>query len=216
MNTQKLTIITAVIAGLLALGGYFFIQNNKPVEEQIIVGNINLTGQPALGQKDAPIKVVVFEDFSCVHCKYFEEGTLPKMKADYIDNGDVEFYFVNFAFINEGSTKAALATECVLEQSLDAFWEYKTILFRSQVEGRDWATLDVLVNLAEEYVPDVDSAKLRTCISERQYADDIKTDLEIGRAAGVNGTPAVFVNGKSVANYSYPAVKEAIEAELKK
>ncbi len=219
MNTQKLTIITAVVAALIALGGYFFIQSNKPATVgENVVGKINLTGQPSVGEKDAPVKVVVFEDFKCPACKYFEERNLPKLKMDYIETGKVEFYFINFPFIGPDSTTAAIASECVYEQSEDSFWEYKTVLFRSQQdESKIWATPEFLTKLAQEYVPDVDTVKMRTCIDEKRYSKDVQNDLDMGRNAGVQGTPSVYVDGDLIQNSNnYELISKAIEAALKK
>ena len=88
--------------------------------------SINLDGQPVMGNASAPVTVVEFGDYRCPYCRQFETGEFTgpnnpgnigpfeKLKKNFIDTGKVKFSFINFAFLGPGSTKAAVAGECVL------------------------------------------------------------------------------------------------------
>ena len=216
MNTQKLTLITAAIVAILAALGLYYFQTNKPSTDAVMVGDLNLAGQPSIGNENAAVKVAVFEDFKCPVCKRFEDTVFPKLKADYIDTGKIEFYFFNFAFIGPDSTTAAIATECVYEQDEDAFWEYQKLVFDNQGDERtQWATKSLLVDLANQ-VSEVDVAKLEECISSGKYDQEVRDDKNMGVSVGVQGTPTVYVDGQPVrASLDYNAIKSAIEAKLK-
>ncbi len=218
MNKQVLTILTAIIIALLGIGGYFLVKSNNGNSvsaETSNIGSFDLSGQPSLGKAGAPVKVVVFEDFKCPACKSFEEVNFEKLNNDFISQGKVEFYYVNFPFIGPDSTTAAIATECVLEQSKDSFWEYKKLLFANQGdESKQWANKEFLVDLANQ-IPELDPTKLEICLSSTRYDKDVKNDYKMGVSAGVNSTPSAFVNGKYVNPNSYSQLRAAIEAELK-
>lgn len=51
---------------------------------------------------------------------------------DYVDTGKVEYYFMNFAFIDRDSYLAASAGEAIYHQSNEKFWEYATKLYDNQ------------------------------------------------------------------------------------
>lgn len=225
MNAQRLTIITAVVFVLAIVGFVIFNQTRSApqtatIETTADPSKLSYEGQPALGDPNAPVKLAMFEDFKCPACKNFEEIVWPKLERDYVDTGKVQAFFI-YQQIIPNSTTAGVASECVLEQNPALFWDYKTIVYRSQGDERqDWATADKLVELARTYVPDINADELSTCLAENRYEDRIKADKAMGEAVGVQGTPSLFVNGERVEitarNYDeyYQQVQSAIDNAL--
>ena len=39
-------------------------------------------GQPTLGQADAGLRIYLFENYACVHCRTFEERVMPQLERD--------------------------------------------------------------------------------------------------------------------------------------
>ena len=170
--------------------------------------------QPTLGEDSAPVKMILFENFLCEHCKAFEEEVFPQVKRDYIDTGKVEAYYVNLAWGTEDATTAALAGECAYRQNEPAFWEFKTAVYRAQGgEGERWATLDKLVSIAEG-VDGLDAQALRSCVEEERYQDEVQRDLEIADLVGVQGTPSIIVGDQGFEGPGYSVLKRAIEQQL--
>ena len=216
MNKQVLTITTAIIVALLAIGGYFLIKSSGTEESSATTSKIDVSGQPYYGEDDAPVEVVVFEDFKCPACKGFEENNFEKLDEDYISKGKVKLYFINFPFIGPDSTTAAIATECVWEQDKDAFWKFTKLVFAHQGdEQKRWANKEFLVDLANQ-IPELDPTVLDECISSGRFDKEVKKDYNQGVAAGVNSTPSAFVDGKYVNPNSYSQLSAAIDAALKK
>ena len=215
MNASRLTAITAVVLALVAVGVFFYIRS-RPSPAPVFTGEFDLEGQPVIGDPDAPITMIAFEDFKCPACRNFEEGVFPLIENDYIRSGQVKFHFINYPIpLGQDSFTAAVAAECAFAQSEDAFWDYKTILYRSQEsEGRAWATPSKLEDLAQTYVPELDSSELRACIDEERYLDEVNADKEMGVVAGVQGTPTLFVNGQRLVDYLPQTVQAAIEGAL--
>jgi protein-disulfide isomerase len=220
MNTQRLTIITAIILAILAIVAFIWFRNAAPANTTSTTPAesvaFSLEGQPALGDPNAPVKVALFEDFKCPACKNFEELVWPKLEKDYISTGKVQAHFIYFQIIN-GSTDAGIAGECAYDQSEKLFWEYKTILYRSQGdESTNWATPERLVEIAKEFVPDLDAEALKTCIDEKRFADRVQKDRDMGITAGVQGTPSIFINGQKLESNarSYDEYYEQLKAAL--
>ena len=94
-----------------------------------------------------------------------------------------------------------------------AFWDYKTYVYRAQgPESEAWATPELLVDLAREYVPALDADELASCIDERRFEDAVAADYELGQQAGVDATPTVFVNGQKLESWGFEAVQAAVAA----
>ena len=62
----------------------------------------------------------------------------------------------------------------------------------------------------------LDMSKFNQCLDSEKYKNEVEKDFTDGSAAGVNGTPTLFVNGKKVVGAQPFAVfKGLIEEELK-
>ena len=172
--------------------------------------DIDYSIQPSLGSDTAPVKVVFFEDFTCPHCASFEKEKFPKLKEEFLDNGDVEFFLINMQFISPDSVLAGVAGECVYDQDEALFWPYKTLLLESQKT----LTYDAknLAALATD-ISGISVARLHICILGSNHEERIKQDLEIGRVLGVRSTPSIFVNDEKVAN-NYEEIRNAIRSKL--
>ncbi len=211
-TAQQLTLVTLIVLAL-ALVGFIVYRQVAPTRTATTVSSeINVEGQPMLGQADAPVEIVAFEDFKCPTCRFFDENVFPEVKRNLVDTGQVRFYFINYPFIGPDSTTAALAGECVFDQSPQAFWDYKTYLFRSQgPESEEWATPAFLAGVARDNLPDVNADALQSCTADKTYAEQVAADRAMGDAAGVQGTPSIFVNGTRLEDFQFDAIQTAVE-----
>jgi protein-disulfide isomerase len=176
---------------------------------------LDLEGQPMLGSENASVTVVEFGDYRCPYCARFEQATVSKLKDQYIDKGEVKFYFINFAFLGEGSHKAALAAECVYEQDKKQYWDYHQAIYDNQgPETEDWVTEDLLMDLAREHTEGLDYGELERCIENEETLQEVRSDRELARTNAVDSTPTVFVNGKKIQGNSFSAIKSVIEREI--
>ena len=159
-------------------------------------GTLETTNQPTLGDAAAPLEIVVFEDYKCPHCRDFSQAVLPELMADYIDSGNAKVIMLNFPLpLGEDSVTAALASECVYAQDKDAYWTYHEALFAAQEDPNStWATAERLSEIAAD-ISAIDSEELASCIEDETYLDLVEAERAMGAAAGVRGTPSVFVNG---------------------
>lgn len=172
---------------------------------------------PLLGEEDAKVTVVEFSDFQCPFCKSLWEDTLPQIKKDYVDTGKARFAYRHYPLdFHANAQKSAEASECANEQG--KFWEYHDKLFETQTT---WESLDAskakehFVKLANDV--GINGATLGECVESGKFAEAVKNDLKDGEAAGVNGTPATYINGYMVSGAApYEEFKTLIEQELAK
>lgn len=210
---RRLTLITLVILALLAVGAILYFQFAPQQSATTGVSSeLDLSGQPLLGQEDAPVEIAVFEDFKCPACQFFDAEVMPQLERELIDTGQARFYFLNFPFLGPDSTTAAIAGECVYNQDEAAFWEYKTLLFRAQgPESEEWATPAFLAGIARDNLPQLDADALQSCIEDETYAEEVAADRDMGNAAGVQGTPSVYVNGELLESFEFATIQAAVE-----
>ena len=92
--------------------------------------------------------------------------------------------------IHPHAQKAAEATECADDQG--KFWEYHDAVFANQ------SAIDVESLKGYAAQLDLDTGAFDDCLDEGKQSSEVEKDAEDGRAAGVSGTPAFFVNGELV------------------
>ena len=148
----------------------------------------------SLGSPDAPVTIIEFSDFQCPYCERFYSQTFEQLKTNYIDTGKVRFVFKDFPLsFHEKAMPAALAAECAGEQG--KYWEMHDKLFGEQ---QRWVKSDKPNDVFKEFAKElgVDTDKFNECLDSQKYLAEIREDQQEGLAAGVQGTPAFFINGQ--------------------
>ena len=170
-----------------------------------------------LGDPDAPVQLVAFEDFSCSHCGTFSLETKPLIEAEYISDGRAAIEFRHFAILGEDSERAAAASECAADQNL--FWPYHDVLFARQ-GGSGWASDDNLKGFAR-LVSGLDLDAFDVCVDSGEKLQVVRDSTDaagqmIVGAGGQPSTPTFFINGQLAVEGARPieVFREAIEAAL--
>ena len=61
----------------------------------------------------------------------------------------------------------------------------------------------------------LDAARFDACLESHKYAAVVEKDIAMGNEAGVNGTPAFFINGRMISGAQpFEAFKKIIDEEL--
>jgi protein-disulfide isomerase len=175
---------------------------------------LNLEGEPVIGDENASVTVVEYGDFECPACRDFKQSTYEQMKSDYIDTGQVKFVWKDYPLeqVHPWARTAAETAECTYRQNKSAFWEVNTQIFSNQ-------GVLTLENAEEELIgyaidAGVDEEELRSCIENENPGNEVTQDINEGRVNGVSGTPTIFVNGEKLDSFDYGTVSQAIEDEL--
>jgi protein-disulfide isomerase len=162
---------------------------------------------PAKGPETAPVTIVEFSDFQCPFCSKIIP-TLDQVKAKYGDK--VRIVFRQFPLgMHPQAQKAAEASLCANEQG--KFWQLHDFMFQNQQQ----LAVESLKAKAAELGLNAES--FGSCLDTGKFASKVAEDMEAGSAAGVSGTPALFINGRFI-NGAVPLeqITEVIDDELRR
>ncbi len=227
-NKNSILMLSAVVVVILIAAFFFFtttkdsdssdldsLPNYTDVKGTIVVDGLKYEKQPHLGNAEAKVKIIEFADFKCPACKKWTAQYLDTFIKDYVDTGKVEFFFMNFAFIDRDSYLAASAGEAIYKQSNEKFWEYVHKLYANQGdEGKIWATQKFILKFVKDNIDGIDYNQFETDLKNQTYMFDVKEDFKIAGSYGVNGTPKFMVNGVLLPDSSYEGLTAAIDAQL--
>ena len=160
---------------------------------------------PSKGGANAQVEVIEFADFQCPYC-LAASPTVKRVLETYGDR--IRFVYRNYPLPNHPqAVPAAEAAQCANEQG--KFWPYHDRLFAEAGKLMDADLKKAAADLG------LDAARFNTCVDEHRYKAVVEADQQAGNAAGVNGTPAFFVNGRLLSGAQpFEAFKRVIDEEL--
>ncbi|MDP2586951.1 MAG: DsbA family protein [Candidatus Komeilibacteria bacterium] len=159
---------------------------NQVSEEQLY---LNAADDPAMGDKNAKVRIVEFSDFQCPYCR----ESFPVVR-EILDRYGDKIYFVYRDFpvstIHPESVKAAEAGQCAHEQG--KFWQMHDKIFINQenIQPAD------LKNYARAIGLNTD--QFNNCLDSGQYQAEVNQDFQDGVNLGAVATPTFFINGYRV------------------
>jgi len=122
---------------------------------------------------------------------------------------DVKLVVKHFPLLmHSQARKAAIAALAAAKQG--KFWEIHEKLFTNQRDLSDAKVEAMAQDLG------LNMEQFNQDLKDPAIASLIDRDLNNGRAAGVQGTPTIFVDGKLFNQRTLQAFQQAIEVELKK
>lgn len=148
--------------------------------------DFDVEGRPTVGSPDARYTLVEFADFQCPHCRtaFGQLVAFAKRRPDV----KLVYRYYPLPSFGEPSVLAARAAEAAHRQG--KFWPMAALLYENQ-RNLDPATIDGLARQAG-----LDMARFEQDLKDPAVASVIKADKQAGAAAGVRGTPALYLNGR--------------------
>ncbi|HLD15978.1 MAG TPA: DsbA family protein [Candidatus Nanoarchaeia archaeon] len=175
--------------------------------------DIDITGEPALGDKNAPVTIVEFIDYQCPFCGRAFQQTYPIIKKDYIDTGKVYYVIRDYPLpFHTEADEASASANCANQQG--KYWEMHDMLFSNQAQ---WSGSQNVLTIFNGYAKTLglNENTFASCTTDKSVLDEISQDTADGSKYGVSGTPTFFINGKAlVGAQPLSAFQAAIEAEL--
>lgn len=163
-----------------------------------------------LGPKNAKVTIIEYSDFQCPFCSRHLPALNQAVK-DYPNDVRLVYRHYPLSFHPEAQ-KAAEAAECAGKiGGGDAFWKMHDELFANQATLARSLYTDIAKKIG------LNAGNFDKCLDGGETAEKVANDLSEGTAAGVEGTPATFVNGTLISGaVPYSEIKKAIDAALKK
>ena len=122
----------------------------------------------------------------------------------------VNLVFKNFPLTSIHPFAYAAATAALAADAQGKFWQFHEKLFVNQRSLNDAQIQGIAGEL------NLDMERFNDAVKDPAIQKLIARDMEEGREAGVEGVPAVFVNGRLPKESSLQGIEALIEVELKK
>lgn len=172
-------------------------------------------GGIVVGPQTAPVTVTVMSDFQCPACASFEQanaGQLDQLTAD----GTIKVEYVPVSILDRFSqgarysTRSASAAFCVAETDKDKYAAFQETMFANQPsEGTSGMTSQDIAALAAGIGV---SQAGQDCITADRYTGFATRVTEDASAAGMRGTPTIYINDEQLEDWSPASMKAAIDA----
>lgn len=140
------------------------------------------------GPKDAKIKIVKFNSFSCGYCT----------KASKVVHQLIEKYPNSIQFVYKHFNRVqidqltAQSLECAAEKG--SFWKMYNALFSKRISSlEDIYSVATSIGLSEN--------EMKTCITSQKFLPKTTKETELAQKISINGTPAFVINGKLYPGY---------------
>jgi len=186
LQQQKLNAGREVFVESLRSQGKVVVRLQPPAAIRV---QVSTDGAPVRGATDAPVTIVEFSDFECPFCKQ-THPTLKQLLERY--PGKVRLAYRDFPLdsIHPQARRAAEAARCASDQG--KFWEYHDVLFTQSPQ----LTLEDLRRYAGQVGLDI--TKFDGCLAAGVHKTTVQRDLDEGNRLGITGTPAFFINGRTL------------------
>jgi len=138
------------------------------------------------GDPHAPMNLVEYGDYECPYCG----AAQPIIKAVQRGLGDnLVFAYRHFPLANVHPHAQRAAESAEAASSQGKFWEMHDVLFENQdaLEDQDLMEYAAVVGL--------DVERFMRELEQGIHTGRVREDFKSGVRSGVNGTPALFVNG---------------------
>ncbi|EKD33386.1 MAG: DsbA oxidoreductase [uncultured bacterium] len=145
---------------------------------------------PSRGDKDAPVTIVEFGDYSCAACIKAHE-TISALLAN--DAKNIRFVWKDIPidnFANPLSSRAAQAARCADKQG--KFWKYHDELFALRGNFSESSFESVASALK------LDMESFSACLESEQTLPIINKVLEEAKALNIFSVPTFFINGTRI------------------
>lgn len=175
--------------------------NKDPYSE--VMNKIDVKGLPTRGAKDGKVVVVNFDDFECPYCAAMHRTLFPEILKEYGDRVTFIYKDDPLVEIHPWALHAAVDANCLAAQNVDAYWDFADYIHANKQEvdkekspSARFDAVDKITALQGQR-HNVDTAKLQACM-KAQNEDAVRASMKLADDLGVNGTPALFINGRKI------------------
>lgn len=174
---------------------------------QEIMSQIDVTGRPIRGNKDAKVTIVNFDDLECPFCARMHASLMEDVLKDY--GSKVRIIYKDFPLmeIHPWAKHAAVDANCLAAQNPETYWDFVDYVHGNQKDinsqggdKHDLAQVDAVLDKLTEMQAQkhsLDMPKLQACLKSRPDAA-VQASMQEGAALGLSATPTLFVNGQKL------------------
>jgi protein-disulfide isomerase len=160
-----------------------------------------------MGRADAPVTVIEYASLVCSHCGDWHRTVYPELKRRFIDTGQVRLVFRDFptnpiAVAARAAGVARCAAPTRYYAVIGTFFDGQEALLAGGPVA-SWLASGVAASGKTQ-------AEIDTCLDDPATLEALRTSASSAMAAGVQGTPTFFVNGRAAPDRSIEGLTAAI------
>ena len=142
------------------------------------------------GEKNAKIKMIVYESLTCSHCADFHKNVYPLLKSNYIDSGLLKIEYRNFPL-----DLAALNASKIAHCSNDGNSEVLHYLYKNQTK---WVRGNTINDLNKNIKKLIDESpfdlNFEKCLNDKNLEDYILDErIKGAKTFDIQATPTVII-----------------------
>ncbi|MCT4682690.1 MAG: DsbA family protein [Roseicyclus sp.] len=217
---DRRTLLMGAGAGAVALGSYALMrpgQTPMPLLPQPAHAQEAATGAPeviemVIGAPDAPVEVIEYASFTCPHCRSFHQNTMPRLKAEYVDSGQVRFIYREVYFDRPGLW-ASMVARCAGPMR---YFGVVDLIYERQSEWVQGSPAQIAENLRRiGRTAGMTNEQLDACMTDADMAQALITWEQANREVhDIPGTPHFVIDGTMHSNMSFEEFSGLIDAAL--
>lgn len=169
------------------------------------------------GFTTAPLRLELYGDFTCPHCRMVHEQFLPLIMRDFITPGKAYLVFRDYVLTGPGHEHSReAATYAAAAARIGKYQTMADALFKTQsawaLSGQIWPTV------SGSFTPE-EQKKIQSLDKDPSVAQDVKNDIDAGNMVPVTQTPTLVVNYKGKKQTwamwnSYPLLQNYLDSLL--
>jgi len=148
----------------------------------------------SVGNPAAPLRMDLFGDFTCSHCKTLHEQILPRIMADFVTPGKA--YLVFHEFTVTGPSHEHSKTASMYAAAAARVGKYQQVADALFLTQSSWALSGKVWETVSPALTPVEQKKVQVLMKDPAIAAEVQHDLEQGIAAHVDRTPTLVMTRK--------------------
>lgn len=171
----------------------------------------------AMGAETAPVTLIEYASYTCIHCANWEREILPRLQLEYIDTGKVRYIHREVYFDRVGLW-AGLIARCGGDEK---YFPLARMIYDQQDDwlrsaGNDAAAIsDNLRKIGLS--AGLTTEQLDACLSDQSMAEAMVATFQATAGKDeINATPTLIINGETVQNAPWDELKAKLDAAIAK
>ena len=172
-----------------------------------------------MGNPAAPVRMDLYSDFTCPHCKMLHEQLLAKIVADYVTPGKAYLVFHEYTLTGQGHEHSRTASlYAAAAARVGKYQQVSDALFATQ---SSWALSGKVWEAVAPALSDVEKKKVLVLFKDPAVAAGVERDTDMGNAAHIDRTPTMIIAHKGKQTpwsfwENYPLFRSLVDSELTK
>jgi protein-disulfide isomerase len=172
-----------------------------------------------MGNPTAPVRMDLYGDFTCPHCKMLHEQLLSKIVADYVTPGKAYLVFHEYTLTGPGHEHSRTASlYAAAAARVGKYQQVSDALFATQ---SSWALSGKVWEAVAPALSDAEKKRVTVLFKDPAVAAEVQHDIDSGNAAHIDRTPTMIITHKGKQTpwsfwENYPLFRSLVDSELTK